>query len=63
MENNFFGRLGKLQDSHVGVIDNSVRCYGLRGLTFILNLTFIQRLDQIDLDSSPFVNIEAHCSY
>ena len=62
METRFFGLLGSLQDSHVGV-SNFVTCYGLRGLTFVLNLSFKQRLDQTGLGFSSFVSMQVCFSY
>ena len=61
MENSFFGHPGSLQDSHVDA-GSSERCYDLRGLTFILNLSFAQRWGRINLDWRFFIDI-AGCSY
>jgi len=57
MEIHFFGLLGSLQDSHVGV-SNFETCYGLRGLTFILNLSFKQRWGQNGLRFSSFLSMD-----
>lgn len=46
MVKHFFALLGSLQDSHVDA-SNFVKCYGLHGLTFNLNLTFERRWGQI----------------